>query len=145
MVILIGFITFNAVPTVTKPAEPTTSSSSSSSSSICEDGCHDNPVTQDDVSSKEVSIGIPTDMDLRDDEVRIRKQKRKSLGEENGGEDAAGVRYSTKMWTATREALKKIIFKLIIIELGFFFLVCNTYTSLILYFVRHKLFLIFDQ
>ncbi|XP_024133219.1 solute carrier family 35 member F2 [Oryzias melastigma] len=95
VVILIGFITFNAVPTVTKPAEPTTSSSSSSS--ICEDGCHDNPVTQDDISSKEVSIGIPTDMDLRDDEVRIRKQKRRSLGEENGGEDAAGVRHSTKM------------------------------------------------
>lgn len=91
MVILIGFITFNAVPTVTRSAEPTTSSSSSSSS-IGEDACYDNPVTQEDVSRKEVSVRIPAEVELRGEQKRKRR-----AAEEHDREDAVGVRSSTKM------------------------------------------------
>ncbi|XP_004075546.1 solute carrier family 35 member F2 [Oryzias latipes] len=90
VVILIGFITFNAVPTVTRSAEPTTSSSSSSSS-IGEDACFDNPVTQEDV-SKEVSVRIPAEVELRGEQKRKRR-----AAEEHDREDAVGVRSSTKM------------------------------------------------
>ncbi|CAJ1064868.1 solute carrier family 35 member F2-like [Xyrichtys novacula] len=52
VVILIGFITFNAVPT----PEPSTSSSSSST---CDEGSYDNSVTtDDDIPEQEVSVRV---------------------------------------------------------------------------------------
>ncbi|XP_078103250.1 solute carrier family 35 member F2-like [Sander vitreus] len=54
VVVLIGFIAFNAVPTPTDRSDPATSSSSSSSS-ICEEG-YDNPAAADiDVTEREVA------------------------------------------------------------------------------------------
>uniref|UniRef100_A0A673B859 Info solute carrier family 35 member F2, like n=1 Tax=Sphaeramia orbicularis TaxID=375764 RepID=A0A673B859_9TELE len=65
VVILIGFITFNAVPT---PTNATDHAPSSSSSSICEDGCYDNPVaTQSDIIKQEVAVTITTDEEEEED------------------------------------------------------------------------------
>ncbi|XP_041797257.1 solute carrier family 35 member F2-like [Chelmon rostratus] len=55
VVILIGFVTFNAVPTPTDRKEP----DASSSSSICEEGYYDNSVaSQDDITKQEVAVRI---------------------------------------------------------------------------------------
>ncbi|XP_041850173.1 solute carrier family 35 member F2-like [Melanotaenia boesemani] len=66
VVILIGFITFNAVPT---PTTPTDSSISSSTTSRCEDGYYDNPVAaENDITRKEVAVRIPTEEEVEDEE-----------------------------------------------------------------------------
>ena len=65
VVILIGFVTFNAVPTPTNPTDPDTSSSSPS---ICEEG-YDNPVEiENDVTRKEVAVRIPNVEDREDEQ-----------------------------------------------------------------------------
>lgn len=114
VVILIGFITFNAVPTPLDHTDPVTSSSSS----ICEGGWFDNPVaTQDDITKQEVAVRINTEEEQddgkeeqqRDGEKEEgweerRKGKKKSasgpsqsLGQGNNEEDVAAVKRSTKM------------------------------------------------
>ncbi|XP_070762426.1 solute carrier family 35 member F2-like [Enoplosus armatus] len=106
VVILIGFITFNAVPTPADCTDPTTSSSSSSP--ICEEGCYDNPeATQNDITKQEVAVRIVTEEEEDDKEEQQgdgekeagRKKKRKtasqSLGRRNNDADAVGR--STKM------------------------------------------------
>lgn len=56
VVILIGFITFNAVPTPTDRTEPNTSSS------ICEECYYENPVAaQNDITKQEVAVTITTE------------------------------------------------------------------------------------
>ncbi|XP_076591264.1 solute carrier family 35 member F2-like [Chaetodon auriga] len=114
VVILIGFITFNAVPTPTERKDPDTSSSSSSSSSSsnCEEGCYDNPVaTEDDIMKQEVAVRITAEEEEDeekqqgdgersegwDEEERRRRasEPSQSLRGENSDEDAVGR--STKM------------------------------------------------
>lgn len=61
VVILIGFITFNVVPT---PVDHT-DSSSSSSSSICEEDHNNDPVaTQDDITKQEVAVRITMELSV---------------------------------------------------------------------------------
>lgn len=85
VVILIGFIAFNAVRTPDNSADPDTSSSSSS---IAEDGCYDNPVaTQRDITKEEVAVRITTS---EEEEDGGRRRKRAE-------EDVAAVGLSTKM------------------------------------------------
>ncbi|XP_072248135.1 solute carrier family 35 member F2-like [Leuresthes tenuis] len=65
VVILIGFIAFNAVPTPTNPTDPDTSSSSPS---ICEEG-YDNPVEiENDIARKEVAVRIPNVEEKEDEQ-----------------------------------------------------------------------------
>ncbi|XP_044059931.1 solute carrier family 35 member F2-like [Siniperca chuatsi] len=115
VVILIGFITFNAVPTPADRTDPTTSSSSS----VCEDGCFDNlEATQNDITKQEVAVRITTEEEEEEEqdkeqqgdaekeegwkEEERRKMKRKrasgpsqSLG--RGNDDVVAVGCSTKM------------------------------------------------
>ncbi|XP_054884613.1 solute carrier family 35 member F2-like [Poeciliopsis prolifica] len=68
VVILIGFIVFNAVPT------PTATCISSSSSSICEEGCYENPGATEDDSNRDEDPGrIPTEVEEEDEELRTDK------------------------------------------------------------------------
>ncbi|XP_035477572.1 solute carrier family 35 member F2-like [Scophthalmus maximus] len=106
VVILIGFITFNTVPTPAAPADPTTSPSSS----ICEEGHGGNPAApQTEIAKQEVSVRITTE-EGEDDEGerqakvekrRKRKKKRRASGSsqsDGGGKDGAvAVGHSTKM------------------------------------------------
>ncbi|XP_059187702.1 solute carrier family 35 member F2-like [Centropristis striata] len=70
VVILIGFITYNAVPTPTDRSEPVTSSSSSSS--ICEEGYYDNPVAvQDDITKQEVTVRITAEEERGIDDENV--------------------------------------------------------------------------
>uniref|UniRef100_UPI0037E85995 solute carrier family 35 member F2-like n=1 Tax=Semicossyphus pulcher TaxID=241346 RepID=UPI0037E85995 len=109
VIILVGFITFNAVPT----PQPAPASSSSS----CEEGSYDNPVaSQDDIMKQEVSVRITTeeeqeekedeeqqgDSEKEKEEMRTRKTKRdsvpiKGLERGNDDEDVTAVGPSTKM------------------------------------------------
>ncbi|XP_019961064.1 solute carrier family 35 member F2-like [Paralichthys olivaceus] len=110
MVILLGFITFNAVPTPAAPTDLTTSSS------ICEQGCYYNATaSQSEITKQEVSVRIPAE-EVEDDEEeqkvdaqkkdrrkeekkkRIRRKKRDSEPSQShtGGNDVA-VGRSTKM------------------------------------------------
>ncbi|XP_028275734.1 solute carrier family 35 member F2-like [Parambassis ranga] len=58
VVILIGFVTFNAVPTPVNSTDPAIASSSSSSS-ICEEGSYENAVAaQSDIIKQEVAVSI---------------------------------------------------------------------------------------
>ncbi|KAM9359617.1 solute carrier family 35 member F2-like [Symphorus nematophorus] len=64
VVILIGFITFNAVPTPADRADPNTSSSSS----VCEE---DDPVaTENDITNQEVAVRITAEEEEEEDEER---------------------------------------------------------------------------
>lgn len=85
VVILIGFITFNVVPT---PVDHT-DSSSSSSSSICEEDHNNDPVaTQDDITKQEVAVRITAEEE--EDGEKEEEERRKS-----GLSDAVGR--STKL------------------------------------------------
>lgn len=68
VVILIGFIAFNVVPTPTNLTNP------SSSSSLSEEGCYDNPVATDsDFTQREVAAGIPAEAKGEEDEEELRQ------------------------------------------------------------------------
>ncbi|XP_030298476.1 solute carrier family 35 member F2-like [Sparus aurata] len=85
VVILIGFITFNVVPTPVDHAD----SSSSSSSSICEEDHNNDPVaTQDDITKQEVAVRITAEEE--EDGEKEEEERRKS-----GLSDAVGR--STKL------------------------------------------------
>ncbi|XP_034557666.1 solute carrier family 35 member F2-like [Notolabrus celidotus] len=105
VVILIGFITFNAVPT------PQPAPSSSSSSSTCEEGSYDTSVTTDeDITKQEVSVANESEgerdtererggRENEEEDVRKRK-KRNALGPTKsleGGDGDVTVGRSTKM------------------------------------------------
>lgn len=109
VVILIGFIVFNAVPT---PAD-STDLATSSTSSICEEG-YDNPVaSQDDITQREVAVKITTaEREDEEEEQRGGGEKEEGLEEEErrkkkrasgpspslgGGNHDVAVRRSTKM------------------------------------------------
>ncbi|MED6281062.1 hypothetical protein CHARACLAT_017440 [Characodon lateralis] len=86
VVILVGFITFNAVPT---PTIPTATSISSSSSSNCEEGFYENPgATENDVTREDAPVGISIDVEEEDEEQQADKTTRRAsdlsrrLGEE---------------------------------------------------------------
>lgn len=105
VVILIGFITFNAVPTPAQPADPTTSFSSTNN----DEGHNDNAVASlDDTNRQEVAVRITSEEQEDDEEEqhwdgvrRDDKEKRRalgpaqSLGESYG--DVVCVGHSTKM------------------------------------------------
>lgn len=91
VVILIGFITFNIVPT---PTNPTDSSVSSSTTSMCEEGCQDNPVAaENDVTRKEVAIRILTEEEEDEEELsgtgvkEDKKERRKRSASQSFGEE----------------------------------------------------------
>ncbi|MEQ2245041.1 hypothetical protein ILYODFUR_023485 [Ilyodon furcidens] len=99
VVILVGFITFNAVPT---PTIPTATSISSSSSSNCEEGFYENPgATENDVTREDAPVGIPIEVEEEDEEQQVDKITRRAsdlsqrLGEETN-EDRI-VECSTQM------------------------------------------------
>lgn len=109
VVILIGFIAFNSVPTPTQRTEHPTSSSSS----ICEEG-YDNPVaTHDDAASQHVAVRISTEMEEDEQqrggekedgwEEEEKRKRNRALGLSHsvrgGDEDEDVVGGSTKMWT----------------------------------------------
>ncbi|MED6262719.1 hypothetical protein ATANTOWER_024686, partial [Ataeniobius toweri] len=86
VVILVGFITFNAVPT---PTIPTATSISSSSSSNCEEGFYENPgATENDVTREDAPVEIPIEVEEEDEEQQTDKTTRRAsdlsrrLGEE---------------------------------------------------------------
>ncbi|XP_014839758.1 PREDICTED: solute carrier family 35 member F2-like [Poecilia mexicana] len=95
VVILLGFIIFNAVPTPTTTA--TSSSPSSSSSSICEEGCYENPGATEDDSNRDEDPGrILTEVEEEDEERRADKMdSSRSFREETDGDRT--VKRSTKM------------------------------------------------
>ncbi|XP_073341137.1 solute carrier family 35 member F2-like [Pagrus major] len=77
VVILIGFITFNVVPT---PVDHT-DSSSSSSSSICEEDHYNHPVaTQDDITKQEVAVRITTEDGEQEEEERRKSSLSDAVG-----------------------------------------------------------------
>ncbi|XP_071353082.1 solute carrier family 35 member F2-like [Trachinotus anak] len=79
VVILIGFITFNAVPTPADPADPTPSSSSA----ICEEGCDHDPVaSQNEITEQEVAVTIPTEEE--EDDV---EEEQQGVGERKEGRE----------------------------------------------------------
>uniref|UniRef100_A0A3Q2T109 Solute carrier family 35 member F2-like n=2 Tax=Fundulus heteroclitus TaxID=8078 RepID=A0A3Q2T109_FUNHE len=94
VVILVGFIAFNAVPT---PTDPTATSTSSSSSSICEEGFYENP----GVAENDAPVRIPAEVEEEDEEQRADETKRRasdlsrSLGEET--DEDCSVGRSTKL------------------------------------------------
>lgn len=72
VVILIGFITFNAVPTPTDRTEPNTSSS------ICEECYYENPVAaQNDITKQEVAVTITTEGDNNEEDQQGDGEKEK--------------------------------------------------------------------
>ncbi|XP_005810613.1 solute carrier family 35 member F2-like [Xiphophorus maculatus] len=91
VVILIGFIVFNAVP------PPTAAAVSSSSSSICEEGCYENPGATEDDSNRDEDPGrIPAEVEEEDEERRADKtDSSQSFREETDGDRS--VEQSTKM------------------------------------------------
>uniref|UniRef100_A0A3P9PUN2 Solute carrier family 35 member F2 n=1 Tax=Poecilia reticulata TaxID=8081 RepID=A0A3P9PUN2_POERE len=91
VVILLGFIVFNAVPT------PTATATSSSSSSICEEGCYENPGATEDASNRDEDPGrIPAEVEEEDEERRADKtDSSRSFREETDGDRT--VERSTKM------------------------------------------------
>ncbi|XP_071753221.2 solute carrier family 35 member F2-like [Centroberyx gerrardi] len=114
VVILIGFITFNAVATPSDPADPDPSSSSSSSPVTWEEGCYDNPAATDNyTTNQEVAVRITAEEEEEEErqsegeeeeeEKRKRRKRRRGSGPScslGGGmvdEDVAAVGRSTKM------------------------------------------------
>ncbi|XP_068174106.1 solute carrier family 35 member F2-like isoform X1 [Antennarius striatus] len=92
VVILIGFITFNAVPTPTSPADPAPSSSSSTWEEVCDDD--DDPVaTQNDITSHEVITTIT----IEEEEEEEERRKVASQSLRQGNEDDDGGGRSTKL------------------------------------------------
>ncbi|KAM6987526.1 solute carrier family 35 member F2-like [Tautogolabrus adspersus] len=93
VVILIGFITFNAVPTPQPATTP--------SSSICEEGSYDNPMaTQDDILKQEVSVRITTEEEEGQDREEQRGDREKEemrASQKKIGKDIVTVGRSTKM------------------------------------------------
>ncbi|KAF7199434.1 solute carrier family 35 member F2 [Nothobranchius furzeri] len=88
IVILIGFIAFNVVPT---PANPSDNSSTSSSTSISEDGCYDNPVaTENAFTQMELSVKIPAEVkeeeDLKERKMSASRSCRSLGGNKSDGE-----------------------------------------------------------
>ena len=101
VVILIGFIAFNAVPT---PTDTRTDTTTTTSSSICEEGYYDNPVaTHDDITKEEVAVRISTEEEEQQEggekEERRRKKRRASGPSQSleRGNDDEDVGRSTKM------------------------------------------------
>ncbi|XP_036005438.1 solute carrier family 35 member F2-like isoform X2 [Fundulus heteroclitus] len=94
VVILVGFIAFNAVPT---PTDPTATTTSSSSSSICEEGFYENP----GAAENDAPVRIPAEVEEEDEEQRVDEPKRRasdlsrSLGEET--DEDCSVGRSTKL------------------------------------------------
>nr|XP_033953525.1 solute carrier family 35 member F2-like [Pseudochaenichthys georgianus] len=85
VIILIGFITFNAVPTPTDHTDPATASFP-----VCEDGYYRYPVAyQNDIIKQEVAVGISTEGEA--EEWRTDTEKRRS------GRCKEDVGLSTKM------------------------------------------------
>ncbi|XP_040902645.1 solute carrier family 35 member F2-like [Toxotes jaculatrix] len=110
LVILIGFITFNAVPTPADPADH----AASSSSSICEEGYYDNPVaSQNEIINQEVAVKITPEEEEHDEEEQQREGEREEGWKEDertgkkrasgplqslgGGNNDVAVEHSTKM------------------------------------------------
>ncbi|TDH15356.1 hypothetical protein EPR50_G00030760 [Perca flavescens] len=109
VVVLIGFIAFNAVPTPADRADPAASSSSSSSSaSICEEG-YDNPAAAHvDITEQEVAVSITAEEERQgggggreeEEEERTKAKKRRAPGPSQSlrrGSDDEHVGRSTKM------------------------------------------------
>ncbi|KAM7398857.1 hypothetical protein PAMP_018166 [Pampus punctatissimus] len=91
VVILIGFITFNAVPTTTDSTD-----SSSSSSPICEEGFYVNPAAnQNDITKQEVAVRISTEEE--EEEERRASGPSQFLRGGRDDEDVVAVGHSTKM------------------------------------------------
>ncbi|KAF3847143.1 hypothetical protein F7725_020171 [Dissostichus mawsoni] len=87
VIILIGFITFNAVPTPTDHTDPATASFP-----VCEDGYYSYPVAyQNDIIKQEVAVRISTEGEGETEEWRNDKEKRRS------GRFKEDVGLSTKM------------------------------------------------
>ncbi|XP_010796197.1 solute carrier family 35 member F2-like [Notothenia coriiceps] len=87
VIILIGFITFNAVPTPTDHTNPATASFP-----VCEDGYYRYPVAyQNDIIKQEVAVRISTEGEGETEEWRNDKEKRRS------GRFKENVGLSTKM------------------------------------------------
>ncbi|KAG7459176.1 solute carrier family 35 member F2-like [Solea senegalensis] len=113
VVILIGFITYNVVPTPTAPTDPS-SSSSSSSSSICEEGQCD-VASQNEMTKQELAVKITTEEGRGDEEEQSADEEKKNGWKEEknrrwkkrratgppqrleGQNDVVVVRHSTKM------------------------------------------------
>ncbi|XP_045928742.1 solute carrier family 35 member F2-like isoform X1 [Micropterus dolomieu] len=105
VIILIGFIAFNAVPTPTDRTDATTSSSSS----ICEEGCFDNPeATQNNITKQEVDVRITTEEEEEEEEEQQEGWKQEERGKRErvsgpsqrlgqGNDYVAAVGCSTKM------------------------------------------------
>ncbi|KAM6932931.1 solute carrier family 35 member F2-like [Xenentodon cancila] len=113
VVILVGFITFNAVPTPTGLQDPSTLSSSSS---ICEDGYYENAVAVQNIGTgEEVTVQIPAEVVEADEEElqrdgdkkegrkeRKRRKKSKSrpskrLADKSRDDEGVDIERSTKM------------------------------------------------
>ncbi|XP_037533585.1 solute carrier family 35 member F2 [Nematolebias whitei] len=100
VVILIGFITFNAVPTPTNPTD------TSSSSSLSEEGYYDNTVATDSgFTQREVAGIIPAEVKGEEDEEELhqacweeKKRKTSTLGSSQSVRDEEPVvEHSTKL------------------------------------------------
>lgn len=104
VVILIGFIAFNSVPTPTDLADP-----AASPSSICEEG-YDPAAIPKDLTNREVAVNITADEEeqqecgeteegLEEKQRRRGKKKRasQSLGRGSGDKDVVAAGRSTKM------------------------------------------------
>lgn len=95
VVILIGFITFNAVPT----PEPSTSSSSS----ICEEDSNDDTsvTTEEEIMKQEVCVTNEREEEekrSRENEEEVRKRKKtEASGSGEDDDDVVSVGHSTKM------------------------------------------------
>nr|XP_020499151.1 solute carrier family 35 member F2-like [Labrus bergylta] len=90
VVILIGFVTFNAVPT----PQPATSPSSS----ISEEGSYDNTVaTQDGIQKQEVSVRITTEDEAQEREEQRGDREKEEMRTSQKKIDNVNVGRSTKM------------------------------------------------
>ncbi|XP_076002714.1 solute carrier family 35 member F2-like [Genypterus blacodes] len=99
VVILIGFITFNAVPTPTDPVDSAPSSSSTSSSSICKEGCYDNQIEcNSEACKEEVAVGITTDEEEERQRDGKGQEEEERRGVSGGGMEPVDVvvEHSTK-------------------------------------------------
>ncbi|KAF3693351.1 Solute carrier family 35 member F2 [Channa argus] len=98
VVVLIGFITFNAVPT---PTQQTQHATDFSPSSTCEQGCYDGPVvTHDNTANEGGAARITTEVEEEDDEEEPQGDGEKDgRGEEEdrSNDDEEAVGFSTKL------------------------------------------------
>ncbi|XP_061576182.1 solute carrier family 35 member F2-like [Cololabis saira] len=100
VVILVGFITFNAVPTPTDLQDP----GASSPSSICEDGYYDNAVAaQNDATGREVTVRIPAEVDEGEEEELQRDGGKKGARKERKARKKSTSRSSKRLADKSRD------------------------------------------